>query len=268
MQRALAACLMLSFGAAPLGIFFSLRRMTLLGDAMSHAILPGVAVAFILAGLSVWPMTLGGFAAGLAVSMAALFLSRTTLMKEDSSFTFIYLLCIAMGVIMISIKGSNVDLLHILFGNILAMNNESLLLTFAANAVTLLALAVFYRAFVIDCFDPDFLSVARGGRSKISFVFYFLLMLNLIASFQALGSLMALGLMILPSLTARFWTRNIDPMLPLSMLISALSSWLGLSLSFALNIPSGPSVVLVAGAFCCLSLVFGTQGSLRKHYWP
>ncbi|NDE90014.1 MAG: metal ABC transporter permease, partial [Alphaproteobacteria bacterium] len=128
MRRALIACMALALGGTPLGTFMALRRMALVGDAMSHAILPGVSIAFVFFGLAIWPMTFGGLAAGIIVSLAAVLLTRVTQLKEDASFTLSYLLSIATGVVILSLKGNNVDLLHLLFGNILAIDNDALTL--------------------------------------------------------------------------------------------------------------------------------------------
>ena len=263
MRRALAACAALALGGTPLGVFMTLRRMTLVGDAMSHAILPGVALAFLAFGLSLGPMTLGGLVTGVAVALAAVLLTRFTSLKEDAAFTLLYLLSIAVGVILISLKGSSVDLLHLLFGNILAIDRDSLVLVGSATCLSLIVIAVLYRRLVIECFDPDFLKATTHG-GWTSHVFFGLLMINLIAAFQALGTLMALGLMLLPAIAARFWTRNIDGAVPLSILLALLSSVAGLLLSYYAEIPSGPSVVLVAGILGLVSAFIGRYGSVAS----
>jgi zinc/manganese transport system permease protein len=265
MRRALAACLILAVGGTPLGVFMTLRRMTLLGDAMSHAILPGVALAFVFSGLALVPMTFGGLLAGVFVALFALFLTRYTQMKEDASFTMLYLLSLASGVILISLKGSNVDLLHMLFGNILAMDRDSLVLMAGVACVTLFTLAGFYRGLVIECFDPDFASAARHGHSRTSLIFFVLLVINLIAAFQALGTLMALGLMILPAIAAKFWTRNIDGVIPLSIFCAGFASFIGLLISYYTEIPAGPAVVLTAGTFGLFSALLGRHGSVYAY---
>lgn len=265
MRRALAACALLSLSGTPLGIFMTLRRMALLGDAMSHAILPGVALAFLFFGIAVWPMTLFGIATGVLIALLAVFLSRFTQLKEDSSFTVIYLLSIAGGVTLTSLKDGGVDLLHLLFGNILAIDNDSLRLVTGVMGITVFTLAAFYRGFVIDCFDPDFMRAARHSGGWVRQIFFILLVINLIAAFQALGTLMALGLMLLPAIAARFWTRGIDISLPLGVALALLSSFAGLLLSYHANIPAGPAVVLAAGAICIFSICIGRYGSLRNY---
>lgn len=262
MRRALAACVVLALGGTPLGVFMTLRRMTLVGDAMQHAILPGVAIAFACAGLSLWAMTLGGLIAGMAVALLAVGLTRFTQLKEDASFTLTYLLSLAAGVIIISLRGNSVDLLHMLFGNILAIDRDSLLLIAAVAYATLLTLAALYRGLVIACFDPDFAAATGRAGSGASAVFFVLLVVNLVAAFQALGTLMALGLMILPALAARFWTRTIDAALPLSVLLALVAAPVGLLVSYHAKLPAGPAVVLTAGTLCLFSALCGRRGSV------
>lgn len=266
MRRALAACLILSISAVPLGLFMQLRRLTLVGDAVSHAILPGVAVAFLLAGLNLWGMAAGGLVTGILVALLAVGISRTTQLKDDASFTLVYLLSLAGGVTLLSVRGSNLDLVHILFGNILGIDDSTLWLIAGTACLTLLVLAAIYRGLVIDCFDPEFAVAHR--RTFVTPVFFLLLTLNLVAAFQALGTLLALGLMILPALTARFWTRTLDGMLPLAILLAMFSSLGGLLVSYQLNMPSGPAIVLIAGALALLSAIGGRYGSMRLHFWP
>jgi zinc/manganese transport system permease protein len=265
MRRALAACFVLSLGGAPLGVFVTLRRMTLAGDAMSHALLPGVALAFLAFGLSVWPMTLGGLAAGVLIAGAAVLLTRTTLLHEDAALALLYLLSLAAGVTLVSLKGSHVDLLHLLFGNILAINAESLVLMTITACVSLVGLAAMYRWLVIEGFDPDFLKATTPRASWYGVAFYGLFMLNLVAAFQALGTLMALGLIILPAIAARFWTRNIDVMVPLGVLVALAASVAGLIVSYHVNVPAGPAVVLVAGFMGLISAVIGRVGSVLMY---
>lgn len=266
MRRALVAGVVLAMSGVPLGVLMSLRRMTLLGDAVSHAILPGIAVAFLAFGVSLWPMTLGGLIAGVLMAFLALLLTRLTQLKEDAAFSMLYLVSLAFGVTLIAVKGNSIDLFHLLFGNILAIDNESLGLVVGVCCVTLLVFAGAYRRFVIDCFDPDFLKSSFGvfgkSRSMTSILFFSLLVLNLVASFQALGTLMALGLFLLPSIAARFWTANIDRMIPLAVLMAIFCVFSGLVVSYFTRAPAGPSVVLACGAVALFSAIFGRYGSV------
>ncbi|MDO9125416.1 MAG: metal ABC transporter permease, partial [Parvibaculum sp.] len=126
MRRALIACLALALGGGPIGTFLVLRRMSLMGDAMSHAILPGAAIGFLVAGLSIWGMSVGGLVAGLAVVLLAALISRATALREDASLAGFYLISLALGVLIVSVRGSNIDLLHVLFGTILSVTDDAL----------------------------------------------------------------------------------------------------------------------------------------------
>ena len=262
MRRALAGAIILAVSAGPLGVFLMLRRMSLAGDAMSHAILPGAAAGFLVSGLAVLPMTLGGFAAGIVVALLSGLVSRNTMLREDISLAALYLISVALGVVLISLRGSNVDLLHVLFGTVLALDNDALVLIGAVATLTLVGLAVIWRPLVADSFDPAFLrSVSRAGQPA-HMVFLGLVVLNLVAGFQALGTLLAVGLMMLPAAAARFWARRLDAIVGLSVLIAIASSYLGLVASFAWNLASGPAIILVAGVFYLGSLLLGPRGVL------
>ncbi len=268
MKRALAASLILALGGTPLGVFMSLRRMTLVGDALGHAILPGVAVAFLVAGLSIWAMTLGGMVAAFLVALLVGLLTRTTKIKEDAAFALVYMLSLAVGVTLISVKGSSVDLFHLLFGNILAIDDAGLCLVAGVSCLSLLVLASLYRRLIVEGFDPGFLRVAAPRHRLTGWthpLFFVLLMMNLVAAFQVLGTLMALGLMILPALAARFWVSNIDKIVPVAMIVACVSAYSGLTISYYTQAPSGPAIVLVAGGFAVFSALIGRVGSVRLY---
>lgn len=262
MRKALAACFALAIGGTPLGLFLTLRRMTLVGDAMQHAILPGVAIAFALSGLSLWAMTVGGILAGGFVSLMAAALAKHTPLKDDAAFTLMYLISLAVGVAIISLRGNAIDLLHVLFGNILAIDRPTLLLIAGVACGTLIIFSFIYRNLLVSCFDPDF--AASNGRTTSVGIFYVLMVVNLVAAFQALGTLMALGLMILPALAAKFWVRTLDGILPLAMLLGAVFSPVGLLLSYHLNLPSGPAVVMTLGGVTLFSVLFGRRGGVLQ----
>src|SRR4029078_1684375 len=162
MRRALVGCLALSLSAPPIGVFLMLRRMSLMGDAMSHAILPGAAIGYLLAGLSLFAMSLGGFAAGIAVALLAGLVARSTVLREDASLAAFYLCSLALGVLIVSVRGNSIDLLHVLFGTVLALDDHAILLVGAIATVSTAVLAIIYRPLVLECFDPQFLrSVSR-----------------------------------------------------------------------------------------------------------
>ncbi len=174
-----------------------------------------------------------------------------------------YLISLALGVLLVSLRGSSVDLMHVLFGTVLALDNEALALIGGIVAVTLGCLAVFWRALVAECLDPLFLrSVSRLG-SPVHFVFLALVVLNLVGGFQALGTLLSVGLMILPAAAARFWTSRVGSMCALAVLIGFAACVCGLLLSYHASLPSGPAIILSAGVVYLASILLGTRGIVR-----
>ena len=263
MRRALVATLALSLSAAPLGVFLTLRRMSLLGDALSHAILPGVAMGFMLCGLSLTAMAAGGVLAGMLVAALAGLVSRSTALKEDASLAAIYLVALALGVTLISGHGTQLDLLHILFGSALGVDTPGLLLVASVASVSVVTLAAAYRGLVLESFDPLFLSAtgkASAGRLGNwrhwgwQQGFLMLVVVNLVAGFQTLGTLMAVGLMMLPAVSAR--------------LQAMLAGYAGLLLSYHFNTPSGPTIIGCAGALYVASLLVAPGGWLPRRLNP
>ncbi len=264
MRRALVGGAALALAGGPLGVFLMLRRMSLTGDAMAHAILPGVAVGYLLFGLALLPMTIGGLVAGLGVAVLAGGVARVSVLREDASLAAFYLISLALGVVIVSLKGSSVDLLHVLFGSVLALGDDTLLLLACVATVTLLVLALIYRPLVLDTVDPGFLRSVSGAGAPVHLVFLGLVVLNLVGAFNALGTLLAVGLMMLPAAASRFWTRDISGMIVASSAIGLVSCALGLLLSYHLSLAAGPSIILVAGAIYLASLGFGRRDGLIR----
>ena len=268
MRRALAAVVALSLGGAPIGVFLMLRRMSLIGDAMAHAILPGAAIGFLLSGLNLFAMTAGGLVAGFAVALLAGVVARSTGLKEDTSIATFYLTSLALGVTIVSIKGSNIDLLHVLFGNILAMDDQTLLLVAINATITMLVLAVIYRPLVIESVDPLYLRTVSGAGAPAHLAFLALVVINLVSGFQALGTLLAVGLMILPAGISRFWSRDVTGMICIAALSAIVSGYAGLVLSFQTHVPSGPAIILVAALLYLGSVLFGRSGGVVRQMFP
>jgi zinc/manganese transport system permease protein len=268
MKRALAGCLALSLSAAPVGVFLMLRRMSLTGDAMAHAILPGAAIGFLFAGLSVEAMTVGGLIAGSLVAILSGVIARFTKTGEDASMAAFYLISLAIGVLIISQNGSNVDLLHVLFGTTLALNDTALTLLASIGTISLLALALLYRPLVLECFDPQFLRSVSRLSTITHLCFLVLVVLNLVAGFHALGTLMSVGLMILPATVARFWSDRLEVLLIISVIIAMASCWLGLLCSFYVGWPTSPAIILMLGGFYFVSLLLGLRGGLLRQLMP
>ena len=264
MRRALVACLALGIGSGPVGGLLMLRRMSLVGDAMSHAVLPGAAVGFLFAGLSLPAMGFGGLIAGLLVALLAGLVSRFTTLREDASFASFYLTSLAAGVLIVSLHGSSVDLLHVLFGTILAIDSQAIFMVGGIASFTLIVLALIYRPLILECFDPGFLRAVGGKGSLYHVLFLLLVVLNLVAGFQALGTLMAVGMMIIPATVSRFWATSLSALMIISTVVATLSGFIGLIVSFHAGVASGPAIVLTASAFYVISLLFGRSGIVRR----
>lgn len=262
MRAALVSVFFLALSAAPVGVFLVLRRMSLMGDALSHAVLPGAAAGYMIAGLSVPAMSLGGFIAGVLMAVLAGLVSRFTTLKEDASFAAFYLSSLALGVLMVSRGGNNVDLLNLLFGSILGIDTASLALIAGVATVTVIALALMYRPLVMESIDPLFLRSVGGKGSWWHLLLMLLVVLNLVAGFQALGTLMSVGLMMLPAISARLWSQRLGVILSISTLVALVCGYLGLLLSFYIEIPSGPAIILLCGVVYLVSVFLGTEGGL------
>ncbi|MBN8442843.1 MAG: metal ABC transporter permease [Thauera sp.] len=262
MRRALAGCLALALGATPVGVFLLLRRMSLMGDAMSHAILPGAALGYLAFGLSLGAMTVGGIVAGLVVVLAAGVVTRASILKEDASLAAFYLLSLAAGVMIVSLRGRNLDLLHVLFGSVLALDDGSLLLIGGITTLTLFGLALLFRPLVLECFDPAFLRGVSRWSPVAHYGFLALVVFNLVSGFHALGTLMAVGIMILPSAAARLWAHELWSLLALAVAFALTSSVAGLLLSFHADVPAGPAIVLMCGLVYFASLLAAPGGLL------
>src|SRR6187402_890297 len=268
MRRALVGTFALSVGAAPIGVFLMLRRMSLIGDAMAHAILPGAAIGFMLAGLNLFAMAGGGLVAGFVIAVGAGLIARATDLKEDASLAAFFLISLALGVTIVSLKGSNVDLLHFLFGSVLAVDDATLLLIVGITSVSLIVLALIWRPLVLECVDPGFLrSVSRAG-APAHIAFLALVVMNLVGGFHALGTLLAVGIMMLPAVIARFWARDITTMILIAVVSGAISGYAGLLVSFHTGAPSGPAIILVAGVLYAVSVLFGRVGGLVHLLFP
>lgn len=264
MRRALVATLALASSSVPLGVMLTLRRMSLFGEALSHAVLPGVAAGFMFFGLSLPALSIGGFFAGIMVVALAGWISRYTELKEDASLAAIYVMALALGVIMISGHGTQLDLLHILFGNVLGVDSEGLLLVVSVSSLSVLLMAGLYRGLLLESFDPAYLTAGGGRGTVYQQLFLMLVVLNLVASFQTLGTLMAVGLMMLPAVSARLWHDTLPAQLLNGVVQAAAAGYAGLLLSYHAAVPSGPVIIVCAGVFYFLSLIFAPRGWLTR----
>ena len=264
MRYALASVVFLALSAAPVGVFLVMRRMSLIGDALSHAVLPGAAIGYMIAGLSLPAMGLGGFIAGMLMAFFAGIVSRFTELKEDANFAAFYLTSLAIGVLLVSLGNNSVELLHLLFGSVLAVDLGSLRLMGGVASCTIIALAVMFRPLLLESIDPLFLRSVNGRGGLWHVVFLILVVMNLVAGFQALGTLMSVGLMMLPAIAARLWVKSIGALMLVSAVSALLCGYAGLLLSYhhPANLPSGPTIILFCGVWYLVSVLFGAQSGI------
>ena len=261
-RRAVIATLVLSISVAPVGCFMVLRRLSLAGEALAHAIVPGIAIAFLISGgLTVAAMLVGGVIAGLAVALSATMLARLSIIREEAGLASLYLIALAIGIFILSLNGSAVPLKSFLFGKILGLSDGTLILIGATATITLLSFAFMLRPLIVSTLDPGFFESQLKRPWIVQIWFMLLVVLNLIASFRALGTLMAVGLMILPATSARYWVSSLTGYVLVSMAIAMASCMIGIALSLTFtDIPTGPCIVIVAGGLFLFSLVLGPNG--------
>lgn len=264
MRTALVACLALALANGPLGTLLLLRRMSLDGDVLSHAVMPGAALGFLYAGYSLAALTLGGFLTGILVAGSAGLIAQLRPKRREASLAAFYLVSLGVGVMIISLRGSNADLMHVLFGTVLAVDVKALLFIATASSLILLVLAAIYRPLVVESFDPAFLYAIGGGGRIFRVIFLVAVVLNLVASFQAFGTLLAIGPMLLPAAAALCWTQKIWPTIALNIGFGMAADYTGLLLSYYGNLPSGPAIVLAGGIIYSLSLFAANPGRRKK----
>ena len=263
MRRALAGCVALSFAGPPLGVFLVLRRMSLMSDVLQHGALPGIAVGAMISGLSVWAMGFGGLLAGVMIAVLAGVLARRTGGREDSQLAGVYLLALAAGVALVSMQ-RGVDLTHLLFGSVLAVDDTALFAMATVASATVLVLAVIWRPLVLESLDPGFMAATGGHGGIWHLTFLVLVVLCVVGGFVALGTLMSVGLMMLPAIAARHWSNSLSGQVLAAVVMALLSSVIGLILAYDLDMPAGPAILLTAGAWWAISLVIGPRESLLR----
>lgn len=245
MQRGLLAGVMVGILCAVMGTYVVLRGMAFLGDAMAHAIMPGVAVAYILGG----NLLIGALVAAAAIALGIGYFTRQGDIKEDTAIGILFAAALSLGVAMIStIRSYAVDLSHILFGNVLGVSTADLWITFILGSTVLLMVALLFRPFMVISFDPVLAATLRLPAEGLRMVMLLLLALTVVISLQTVGVGLAAAMLVTPAATAYLLTRRLAPMMLVSASIGAVSSLAGLYLSYYLNIVSGSAIVLTATA--------------------
>lgn len=262
MRMALVACFALALANGPIGTLLILRRESLDGNVLSYAVMPGAALGFLYAGYSLAALTLGGMLTGLAVAGLAALAARLRPQRQDSNLIAFYLVSLSFGVLIVAARGSQADLMHVLFGTVLAVDVKALVLIASISSSTMLIVAALYRPLAVESFDPSFLR-AVGGGGAFRAIFITLVVLNLVASFQAFGTLLAIGPMLLPAAAARCWTHKVWPMIALATAIGMAASLAGLLISYYANLPSGPAIVMGSGMIYGMSLLAAGRMRLK-----
>jgi len=266
MSRALVSCFAIAITSGPLGVILVLRRLSLIGDALSHSILPGIAIGYIGFGLSVSAMSFFGVLAGLLIAVLAGIYAKRTHLNEDATLSGFYLFSLALGVMLLSTGHGNMKLTHLLFGNVLAITEDAMSLILILSAITLIVLLIFYRVMMYSYFDPTFMGMMGINTKRYNFLFLILVVLNLVAACQSLGTLMALGIMMLPAITANLLTRSLPKLFLLSSGIAFIASYTGLIFSFFFNLPTGPVIILICGSLYILALLTYSLFPRNRHY--
>jgi zinc/manganese transport system permease protein len=269
LRSAAAGGLALAFGGAPLGVLLIARRMSLSGDALSHGILPGAAIAYLVAGPNPLALTAGALIAALVVVSLSSLLARTRRLPEDAAFAVIYLSALALGVLLLARTAGPEALEALLFGATTALDKGGLLLAASAATATLAALALFIRGFVAESVDPQFVR-AQGGRTggALHILLMMLVALNLVAGFRAFGALMTVGLMMIPAAGARFWAKGFAGQACVAIALSATASILGLLIAARLGVEPGAVMTLAAAGLFAVSGLVGVNGGLARSLKP
>jgi zinc/manganese transport system permease protein len=266
MRQALVGCVALAVAQGPIGTLLLLRRQGLVGDLLSHAVMPGAALGFLAAGYTLAALSLGGLFTGLLVAGLAGLTQRLLPDRREASLAAFYLVTLALGVMIVSYYGSNADLMHVLFGTVLAIDLKALLLIATISSVSILVLAAIYRPLAVDSFDPDFLRAIGAGGGLFRAIFIIIVVLNLVASFQAMGTLLAVGPLLLPAAAAHCWAQRVSPMIALSVAFGIAADYAGLLVSYYANLPSGPAIVLAGGTIYGLSLLLAAPVAAGHHF--
>jgi manganese/iron transport system permease protein len=264
MVRGLIAALIVGVVCAVLGSYIVLRGMAFLGDALAHAILPGVAVAYLLAGSNPLWLSVGALTAGGLTALGIGAISRGGI-KEDTAIGIMFAGMFALGIAMIStVRSYTVDLTHFLFGNVLGVATSDLWLTGVFGTLVILVIFAFYKEFLVLSFDPLLARTLRLPANLLNYLLLFLIAVTIVLSLQTVGIALIAALLVTPAATAFLLTHRLPVMMILAATIGALSAVTGLYLSFYINIASGPAIVLTCTFFFLLAFLFSPQQGLIK----
>ena len=259
MVRGLVASLLVGTTCAILGTYVVLKGMAFFGDALAHAILPGVAIAY-LAG---WPLFAGALVTGIGVAIGIGALTRQGHLKEDTAIGIMFSGAFALGIALLStVEAYSVDLTHFLFGNVLGVSTTDLWVTGGLAGVVLLLVLALYKEFLVMAFDPVLAQVLRLPTTLLHYLLLVMLAATVVVALQTVGVALMVAMLVTPAATAYLFTRRLPTMMALAALFGSLSAVSGLYLSFYIDIASGPAVVLVCTIFFLLSLLLSPRRGL------
>ncbi|MDQ7731076.1 metal ABC transporter permease [Halomonas sp. SpR1] len=263
MQRALLTSVLVGAICGILSCYVVLKRWSLLGDAISHAVLPGVAIAYLLG----WPFFVGAFITGALTSVGIGAIERHTRIKSDAAMGLMFTSAFALGIVIISKIASSTHLMHILFGNVLGVKQSALLLTLVASVIALLVVWLAYRPLLLYAFDPLQAQALGFNTSIIHYGLILLLTLTIVASLETVGIILVVAMLITPGATAHLLTDRFKTMMLISVAVGVSSAVIGLWLSVVLDVASGGTIVLVATSWFFLALLFSPQHGLILRQW-
>lgn len=255
MLRGLLVAVLLGVSGGLLGVLMMLRRLALMGDALAHSLLPGIGLAYFLFGPSPGALLAGALAAGLLTSAGSALVTRLTRIKEEAAFAALFIIFFGSGVALVSGMRAKIDLAHFLFGHVLGVGDADLWLAAAASTLTVAIVAVFYRPLVLESFDPTFFRALGGHAAWLHMGMLALIVINLVSALHAMGAVLALGLFILPGVTAYLWTDRLGLLFAIAVATAVGGAIGGMLLSFHGGIASGASIVLVLGGAFVVSAV-------------
>ena len=259
MRRALLACVLVGFTNGFLGAFVVVRRLALMADALSHSLLPGLALAAIVVGLSPAGLLLGGLLAAIFVALGGHLISRSSRVKEETAIAALYIVAFAIGIAIIKYSGVKVSLDHFLFGNILGVGDSDLWTSYGIACLAVLLLVAFQRPLLLTMFEPSVAQTLGVRTGLLLGMLVVLIVLAMVSSLQAVGVLLSLGLLILPAATVYLLSYSFDTMVWGGAALGTFGAVTGLLLSFHANIPSGPAIVLILGTFFLGAYLFGPR---------
>jgi zinc/manganese transport system permease protein len=265
MQRGLVSALLLSISGGLLGSILVLRRLSLMGDALSHSVLPGIAIAWLIFGPSPVALFIGALIAGLLTALGSAALSRLTKVKEDAAFGSLFIVFFGAGVALLSRLPVRINLENFLFGSILSVSPSDIKLSLSVSALTVAVFIIARRGILLETFDPLFHRATGGKGGFIHALLLILTVLNLVAGMQTMGVVLSLGLFLLPAVTAYLWCETFLKLLLTACTLALISSFSGILISYYTGIASGACIVLCLGAIFITSVIFSpTHGVLSK----